>query len=116
MKRILEGKIALVTGGGAGIGRAIAKRFVEEGAKVLITGRQEKPLCEASRSIGNDCNFKVCDISQKDQFEEVIHSMPHLDIIVNNAGICVYADPLSDDFFKKCSETTEIIRHDKSCY
>ena len=47
----LEGKIAVVTGGSSGIGLATAKRFVEEGAHVVITGRREKALKEAAASI-----------------------------------------------------------------
>jgi len=50
----LNGKIALVTGGNSGIGLATAKRFVQEGARVFITGRREKELEEASREIGKN--------------------------------------------------------------
>jgi NAD(P)-dependent dehydrogenase (short-subunit alcohol dehydrogenase family) len=50
----LNGKIALVTGGNSGIGLATAKRFVQEGARVFITGRREKELAEASRDIGKN--------------------------------------------------------------
>ncbi|MDU6389394.1 MAG: SDR family NAD(P)-dependent oxidoreductase, partial [Pantoea sp.] len=45
----LEGKTALVTGGGSGIGLAVARRFVQEGAHVFITGRREAQLAEAVR-------------------------------------------------------------------
>jgi len=48
---MLEGKVALVTGGGAGIGVAIAERFVAEGAKVCITGRRQEKLDEVARSL-----------------------------------------------------------------
>src|SRR5213593_400959 len=50
----LNGKIALVTGGNSGIGLATAKRFVQEGARVFITGRREKELAEASREMGKN--------------------------------------------------------------
>ena len=46
----LEGKVAVITGGSSGIGLATAKRFVEEGAHVVITGRREKELKEAAAS------------------------------------------------------------------
>ena len=48
----LEGKVAVVTGGSSGIGLATAKRFVEEGAHVIITGRREKELKEAAAFMG----------------------------------------------------------------
>ena len=47
----LEGKVAVITGGSSGIGLATAKRFVEEGAHVVITGRREKELKEAAAFI-----------------------------------------------------------------
>src|SRR2546425_12755412 len=52
MKR-LEGKVAVVTGGNSGIGLATAKRLQEEGARVAISGRSQKTLDEAVRTIGN---------------------------------------------------------------
>ena len=50
----LAGKVALVTGGSAGIGLGIAKRFAEEGARVFITGRRQSQLDEATASIGGN--------------------------------------------------------------
>ena len=52
MKR-LEGKVAVVTGGNSGIGLATAKRFLEEGAKVAISGRNQKTLEEAAKYLGD---------------------------------------------------------------
>lgn len=53
MSKKLEGKIALITGGSAGIGLATAKQFVDEGAFVYITGRREHQLADAVASIGS---------------------------------------------------------------
>ena len=65
----LEGKVAVVTGGTAGIGFATAKRFVDEGAYVFITGRRQKELEEATTVIGRNieigrasCRERVCAI------------------------------------------------------
>jgi NAD(P)-dependent dehydrogenase (short-subunit alcohol dehydrogenase family) len=54
----LQGKVAVVTGGTAGIGFATAKRFVDEGAYVFITGRRQKELEEAVKVIGRQCRHR----------------------------------------------------------
>ena len=60
----LEGRIALVTGGTSGIGLATAKRFVAEGAYVFITGRREKELASAVKSIGESVTGVQGDVSR----------------------------------------------------
>src|ERR1700737_1938450 len=60
----LEGKIALVTGGTSGIGLATAKRFVEEGAYVFITGRRDPELAAAVKEIGRNVTGVHGDVSQ----------------------------------------------------
>ena len=63
MGRKLDGKIALVTGGTSGIGLATAKRFVAEGAYVFITGRREKELASAVKSIrGSVTGVRMCQV------------------------------------------------------
>ena len=52
----LEGKVALVTGGGTGIGKAIAKSLLEEGCKVIIVGRRKEKLDEAALELGGNIN------------------------------------------------------------
>ena len=59
----LDGKIALVTGGSSGIGLASAKRFVEEGAYVFITGRRDEELSAAVKQIGRNVNGVRGDVS-----------------------------------------------------
>ena len=60
----LEGKVAVITGGSSGIGLATAKRFVDEGAHVVITGRREKELKEAAASIKRNVTTVVGDVSR----------------------------------------------------
>ena len=91
----LEKKIALVTGGAKGIGRAIALKLALEGAYVVINYRgsiaqAEETLKLIEQSGGNAC-IKACDISDfskaKSMIEEIISEQGRIDILVNNAGI-----------------------------
>ena len=59
----LEGKVAVITGGSSGIGLATAKRFADEGAHVVITGRREKELKEAATFIKRNVTTVVGDVS-----------------------------------------------------
>jgi NAD(P)-dependent dehydrogenase (short-subunit alcohol dehydrogenase family) len=87
----LAGKVALITGGGSGIGYDIAKCMVAAGATVVITGRREEPLKEAVRELGATAHYKVNDITQLDALEGLVQDIETtvgpIDILVNNAGI-----------------------------
>ncbi|MDO1721958.1 SDR family NAD(P)-dependent oxidoreductase, partial [Escherichia coli] len=65
----LEGKVAVITGGSSGIGLATARRFVEEGAHVVITGRREKELKEAAAAIGKNVTTVVGDVSRLEDLD-----------------------------------------------
>ena len=88
----LEGKVALITGGGTGIGAAVAKRFVEEGAKVCITGRRREKLDEVAETlpagtvtvVTGDC---CADGDAQKMVEAALGITGRLDILVNNAAI-----------------------------
>ena len=88
--KTLEGKIAVITGGSSGIGLATAKRFVEEGAHVVITGRREKELKEAAASIKTNVTTVVGDVSRLEDldrlFAVVKEKHGHIDILFANAG------------------------------
>jgi NAD(P)-dependent dehydrogenase (short-subunit alcohol dehydrogenase family) len=86
----LAGKIAVITGGNSGIGLATAKRFVEEGAHVVITGRREKDLKKAAAFIGRNVTTVAGDVSRLkdlDQLYAVVKEKHgHIDILFANAG------------------------------
>jgi NAD(P)-dependent dehydrogenase (short-subunit alcohol dehydrogenase family) len=87
----LEGKTALITGGNSGIGLATARAFVQEGARVAITGRNQETLDEAARSLGPNVVALRADIMDAAANEQAIRTAAetfgHLDIVVANAGI-----------------------------
>jgi NAD(P)-dependent dehydrogenase (short-subunit alcohol dehydrogenase family) len=98
MKR-LEGKIAVVTGGNSGIGLATAKRFMDEGAKVAISGRNQKTLEEAVKSLGNGVLAVKSDTAKLEEIEkfltEVNRKLGKIDVLFINAGVAKFA-PLTD--------------------
>jgi NAD(P)-dependent dehydrogenase (short-subunit alcohol dehydrogenase family) len=91
----LDGKIALITGGNSGIGLATAKRFVNEGAYVFITGRREAELAAAVKEVEHDVTGvrgDVSNLSDLDRlFEQISQEKGKLDIVFANAGIAKYA-------------------------
>ncbi len=86
----LMGKIAVITGGNSGIGLATAKRFVDEGAHVVITGRREKELAEAVAFIGKNVTTVEGDVSKLEDLDRlyavVKEKHGHIDILFANAG------------------------------
>ncbi len=94
MKR-LEGKVAVVTGGNSGIGLATAKRLQEEGARVVIAGRNQKTLDEAAKTIGKDTIAVQADVSNAKDLDRlyaaVAQKLGKIDILFANAGIYKFA-------------------------
>jgi NAD(P)-dependent dehydrogenase (short-subunit alcohol dehydrogenase family) len=94
MKRELEGKVALITGGTSGIGRDTAVLFATAGAKVVVSGRREtegKETLEMVRAAGGDGLFVKGDVSKAPDVElliqETVEKFGRLDVAFNNAGI-----------------------------
>ena len=88
----LKGKVALITGGGTGIGTAIAKRFVADGARVCITGRRKQILEQVALSLPSGSATSIAgDVTDLEDAKKMVrHTMDFggkLDILVNNAGI-----------------------------
>lgn len=88
---MLKGKTALITGGGRGIGRAIALAFAREGARIAVAARTVEQIEQVATEIGNGAIALVCDVadpeSVKRMFGELRERFGHADILVNNAGI-----------------------------
>jgi NAD(P)-dependent dehydrogenase (short-subunit alcohol dehydrogenase family) len=87
----LKNKVAVITGGSSGIGLATAKRFVEEGAYVFITGRRQSELDKAVKEIGRNAIAIQGDISKLDDLErlykEIAQKKGKIDIVVANAAV-----------------------------
>jgi citronellol/citronellal dehydrogenase len=84
------GAVAIVTGGGTGIGRATARSFVRTGARVAICGRRPEPLQEVAAELGEACLAVPCDIREPEQvaafLDRVAERYARVDVLVNNAG------------------------------
>ena len=93
MKRF-AGKVAVITGGNSGIGLATARRFVEEGAKVAISGRSQKTLDEAVKLLGNGvlaAKADVAKLADLDRFySTVVDKFGKIDILFVNAGVAKF--------------------------
>ena len=88
----LSGKKIIITGGGRGLGFAMAKKFVAEGANVLITGRNEDTLKKAASELG--CHYIVFDVSNFAEIDQFVNKADQIldgaNVLVNNAGISLH--------------------------
>lgn len=95
----LEGKVAVVTGGNSGIGLSTAKRFAAEGAKVVISGRDQKTLDAAAKSIGGDVLAVQSDVAKLGDIDKLYKAVQQkfgkIDVLFANAGVAKFA-PFAD--------------------
>ena len=95
MAKKLEGKTAVITGGAEGIGLATAKLFIKEGAHVFITGRRQKELDEAVKSIGINISGVQGDVAQSAdldrRYEAIARVIGRIDVVFANAGVGEFA-------------------------
>lgn len=106
----LEAKVALITGGAAGLGRAVATRFVREGARVVILDRDQERLLQVRGELGDSVVAVHGDVTRYEDnaraVQAAIETFSHLDVFVGNAGVFdnrvglvdLPADRLSDAF------------------
>jgi dehydrogenase/reductase SDR family member 7B len=102
----LAGKVAVITGASMGIGEAIAKLFVEEGARVVLSSRDEARTEAARLRIGSDKTLGiVCDVRNREDLDRLLsltlHNFGYIDIWVNNAGYGL-ADSVTDMDIDAC--------------
>jgi NAD(P)-dependent dehydrogenase (short-subunit alcohol dehydrogenase family) len=107
MPQKLTEKVAVITGGSSGIGLATAKRFVDEGAYVFITGRRQSELETAVRQIGQNVTGVQSDVSKADELDKLYATVRQqkgkLDIVFANAGTGAFAPlgQISEEHFDK---------------
>lgn len=107
----LKNKIALITGGGSGIGFEIAQCMIRSGATIVITGRREDPLKEAIAQLGANAYYFVNDVTDLGSLENLVNNieLTHgaIDVLVNNAGINMKKPALevTDDDFNRIIQT-----------
>lgn len=94
----LRGKKVVITGGGRGLGFSMAKKFVAEGAEVLIAGRNIKVLEESAKKL--ECKYLQLDVSNPSEFDDFMDKAEELlgglNVLVNNAGISLHENTFFD--------------------
>ena len=92
---MLEGKVAVITGAGSGIGRATVHRFAADGARVIAADRDFKAAHETCAGLPNASPVKV-DVTKREDVEAMLAKHDHIDVYFNNAGIPERVTPLAD--------------------
>jgi NAD(P)-dependent dehydrogenase (short-subunit alcohol dehydrogenase family) len=109
--KVLEGKVAVITGGSSGIGLATAKLFQQAGAKIAISGRNQKSLDDAVRELAAGVVAVRSDVSKLSDldalFDLVVKKLGRIDVLFANAGIARFA-PLTDVSEDLYDETFDI--------
>ena len=108
----LDGKVALVTGGSRGIGQAIAARFSEAGAAVMISSRRADGLEAAALELGSGVAWHAANVGDEEAarscIDATIERFGGLDILVNNAGTSPYFGPLMDLDGPRAAKTVQV--------
>lgn len=100
-------KVAVITGGGSGIGFGIAEKFIEKGIQTVLVARDEEKLKNACAKLGPSCHYKTCDLSDLKTIpilvQNILLEYGRIDVLVNNAGINMKKDftEVTDEEFQK---------------
>jgi NAD(P)-dependent dehydrogenase (short-subunit alcohol dehydrogenase family) len=109
----MERKVAVVTGGGSGIGYAISQKFVKQGFKTIIVGRNKEKLENTCKTIGGDIHAEVFDLNNLAAIpafvRKLVENYDRINILVNNAGVNLKKDILevTDEEFEKIQLTNQ---------
>lgn len=111
----LQGKVAVITGGASGIGEATAKRFVEEGAKVVVADLQVERGQAVADQLGDAARFVACDVTDEAQVagavQRAVDTWGRLDVMFNNAGIIGAVGPIAETDTAAWMTTIDVLLH-----
>ena len=102
-----QNKLAVVTGGGSGIGFAIAQKFIQNNIRTVIVGRDQQKLDAAKNSLGKLCDAISCDLNDLKEIPKLVTKIidrnGQIDILVNNAGVNMKKEftEVTDEEFQK---------------
>ena len=116
LSRSVEGKVALITGSGSGMGRATSFVFAEAGAKVVVSDINEKQIEEVSSEINSSsgtCLKQILDVTNQENIKEVIANIieefGRLDILINNAGISIPTTIDDENYEESWDRTFDVL-------
>ena len=111
----LKDKVALITGGGRGIGKAVALDYAREGAKLAICARTASEIEETAneiKALGTDCLAVMCDVSLEEPVSNLVKkvqdSFGRIDVLINNAGVMIRPAPIAETEVKKWDYTMAV--------
>jgi len=111
----LKDKVALITGAGRGIGKAVALAYAREGAKLAICARTEPEIAATAKEIealGADCLALACDVSEEEPVGKLIDAVQkrfgRIDVLINNAGVMTRAAPVTELEVRKWDYTIAV--------
>ena len=111
----LENKTALITGGASGIGAAAARRFIDEGCRVLICDIQAEAGAEFARTFGDKAAFMVCDVTREEDvaaaMDAAVGQFGKLDIVFHSAGIVGSVGPIATTPSPEWHFTIDVLLH-----
>jgi NAD(P)-dependent dehydrogenase (short-subunit alcohol dehydrogenase family) len=106
----LQGRTALVTGGGNGLGAAIARALHDRGASVVVVGRRAEPLQQVCAGLGDRARWQVCDVADAAAVAALAEALAdvEVDVLVNNAGVAGPVAPLTEISVEEWDEVFDV--------